>query len=138
MHQKRRGSPFDKSGGILYNNLKIPSLADTKGALMMHLDHDHPHSHPHEHECGEHIHCGEHVDCAACGQNHDPRAELLALMRYMVGHNTQHANELAGLAKKLDEMGDHATYEQVMQAVSDFEKGNLRLSTVLSSLDHPQ
>lgn len=101
----------------------------------MHLDHDHPHTHAQEHaDCGEHIHCGEHLDCAGCG--HDPREELLALMRYMVGHNAQHANELAGLAKKLDEMGDHTAYEQVMQAVSDFEKGNLRLSTVLAALDH--
>ena len=104
----------------------------------MHLDHDHPHDHPHTHEggCGEHIHCGEHHDCAGCGG--DPRAEVLALMRYMVGHNTQHANELAGLAKKLDERGNRTAYEQVMQAVGDFEKGNLRLSTVLASLDHPE
>ena len=102
----------------------------------MHLDHDHPHDHPHTHEggCGEHIHCGEHHDCASCGG--DPRAEVLALMRYMVGHNTQHANELATLAKRVDEMGDHAAYEQILQAVSDFEKGNLRLSAVLASLDH--
>lgn len=109
----------------------------------MHLDHDHPHSHPHPHDhdhdhgdCAGHIHCGEHADCAACGA--DPMTELLALMRYMVGHNTQHANELAGLAKKLDEMGNRTAYEQVMQAVGDFEKGNLRLSTVLASLDHPE
>lgn len=105
----------------------------------MHLDHDHPHEHPHthhdhDHPCGEHIHCGEHMDCASCGQ--DPKAEALALMRYMVGHNAQHANELATLAKRLDEMGDHAAFEQVMQAVSDFEKGNLRLSAVLAALDH--
>lgn len=102
----------------------------------MHHDHEHPHTHPHDHDHShEHIHCGEQHDCAGCGQSCDPKAELIALMRYMVGHNAQHANELAGLAKKLDEMGDHTAYEQVMQAVSDFEKGNLRLSTVLSALD---
>ena len=105
----------------------------------MHLDHDHshPHAHSHDQACGEHIHCGEHHDCASCGQNVDPRQEVLALMRYMVGHNTQHANELANLAKRVDEMGDHTAYEQIMQAVSDFEKGNLRLSTVLAALDRP-
>ncbi len=104
----------------------------------MHLDHDHPHEHPHghDHPHGGHIHCGEHVDCAACGENCDPRAELLALMRYMVGHNAQHAEELAKLARQLDTMGDHTASEQVLQAVSDFEKGNLRLSTVLASLEH--
>ena len=37
-------------------------------------------------------------------------------------------------AKKLEENGNHTAYEQVMAAVSDFEKGNMRLSVVLSSL----
>jgi hypothetical protein len=58
----------------------------------------------------------------------------MALMKYMVSHNTAHANELAELAGKLNEMGDKTAYEQVMLAVSDFEKGNLRLSTVLAAL----
>ncbi len=104
----------------------------------MHLDHEHPHEHPHAHpqEGGGHIHCGEHVDCASCGSCQDPKAELLALMRYMVGHNAQHANELAKLAHKLEEMGDHSSAGQVLQAVGDYEKGNMRLSTVLAALDH--
>lgn len=60
--------------------------------------------------------------------------ELLALMQYMAGHNAAHAQELAGLAKQLEEAGQCAAYDQVMLAVSDFEKGNLRLKTVLQSL----
>ena len=56
-------------------------------------------------------------------------------MKYMVGHNAAHANELAQLAKKLQDMGEGVAYEQVMQAVSDFEKGNMRLSTVLAALN---
>jgi len=60
--------------------------------------------------------------------------ELMALMQYMVGHNTAHAHELADLAAQLDKAGNHTAYEQVMAAVSDFEKGNMRLSVVLSSL----
>lgn len=116
----------------------------------MHLDHDHepehdhahPHEHPHTHEhehdhaCGEHIHCGENVNCADCGHAHvSPREELIALMKYMVGHNAAHANELAQLAKQLQDMGENVAYEQVMQAVSDFEKGNMRLSTVLAAMN---
>ena len=58
----------------------------------------------------------------------------MALMKYMVNHNTAHANELAELAKKLSDMGDKTAYEQVMLAVSDFEKGNLRLSTILAAM----
>ena len=116
----------------------------------MHLEHDHehehdhahPHEHPHTHEhehdhtCGEHIHCGENVNCADCGHAHvSPREELIALMKYMVGHNAAHANELAQLAKQLQDMGENVAYEQVMQAVSDFEKGNMRLSTVLAAMN---
>ena len=63
------------------------------------------------------------------------KAELAALMKYMVNHNTAHANELAGLAKQLQAMGDNTAYEQVMAAVSDFEKGNMRLSAVLAAMN---
>ena len=60
--------------------------------------------------------------------------ELTALMNYMVGHNAAHAKELADLAAQLEKIGNHVAYEQVMAAVSDFEKGNMRLSVVLQSL----
>ena len=59
----------------------------------------------------------------------------MALMKYMVGHTTAHAKELADLAAKLDKLGNHMAYEQVMAAVSDFEKGNMRLSMILASMD---
>jgi hypothetical protein len=60
--------------------------------------------------------------------------ELMALMKYMVGHNAAHARELADLAAQLEKAGNRVAYEQVMAAVSDFEKGNLRLSAVLAAL----
>ena len=56
-------------------------------------------------------------------------------MKYMVSHNTAHAKELADLAVQLEKAGSHSAYEQVMASVSDFEKGNMRLSMVLASLD---
>ena len=92
-------------------------------------DHDHAHEHSHAHECGGH--------CNSCGEKceHTPMEELVALMKYMVGHNAAHAKELADLAAQLEKAGSHTAYEQVMAAVSDFEKGNMRLSVVLSSLD---
>ena len=93
-----------------------------------HHHHDHDHHH-HDHECGG--------DCHGCGSHceHTPMDELLALMKYMVGHNAAHANELADLAKQFEIAGNHAAYEQVMAAVSDFEKGNMRLSVILNSLN---
>ena len=98
------------------------------------------HTHAHDHE-NEHTHSHEdcaHTHCDACGGcEHSPKEELMALMKYMVGHNASHANELANLAKQLQEMGETAAYDQIMLAVSDFEKGNLRLSTVLASMQAP-
>ena len=101
-------------------------------------DHEHPHNHDHLHEAGhEHDHSHDcSSDCGSCGGcQHTPMEELLALMKYMVGHNAAHAKELADLAVQLEKAGSHAAYEQVMAAVSDFEKGNMRLSVVLNSLD---
>ena len=100
--------------------------------------HDHCHEHSHEH-CHDHDHhdhdCGGH--CGGCQSQceHTPMDELVALMKYMVGHNAAHARELAELANQLEQAGNHVAFEQVMAAVSDFEKGNLRLSAVLAGMD---
>ena len=102
----------------------------------MHHEHEHcncqGHHHDHDH-CNCHNH--DHHGCS-CGCHHqpDPMEELVALMKYMVGHNAAHAREQADLAEKLDKAGNHDAFEQVMAAVSDFEKGNMRLSVILASL----
>ena len=114
---------------------------------MGHEHHEHDHEYMHAHGI-EHTHDPEHTHdlehshehcdpkaCAGCAGCADPKAELAALMKYMVNHNTAHANELAGLAKQLQAMGDNTAYEQVMAAVSDFEKGNMRLSAVLAAMN---
>ena len=89
-------------------------------------DHCHDHDHHHDHECG----------CGCCGScEHNPMEEMVALMKYMVGHNAGHTRELAALANQLQQAGSRTAYEQVMAAVSDFEKGNMRLSMVLAALD---
>ena len=107
-----------------------------------HHDHDHCHDHDHHHHDHEHCHHDhdhEHCEhnCGGCASQceHTPMEELVALMKYMVGHNASHAKELADLANQLEKAGSHSAYEQVMAAVSDFEKGNMRLSVVLASLD---
>ena len=106
-------------------------------------DHVHPHEHEHLHEhghCHDHSHdhshdCGGHCHSCQGGCEHTPMEELTALMKYRVSHNASHARELAELAQKIDKTGNHTAYEQVMAAVSDFEKGNMRLSVVLASLE---
>ena len=106
----------------------------------MHQDHDHVsgcghcHGHDHHHDhCHDHCHDHDHGCCGHC--HPEPMEELMALMKYMVSHNAAHARELADLAAKLDKAGNHMAFEQVMAAVSDFEKGNMRLSVVLAALD---
>lgn len=105
--------------------------------------HEHGHQHPHEHDKlhgADYAHDHDHghecsSDCSSCaGCQHTPMEELTALMQYMANHNAAHAQELAQLAAQLEKAGNHAAYEQVMAAVSDFEKGNMRLSLVLASL----
>ena len=111
----------------------------------MHVHHDHlpghhDHEHPHHHHDHEHPHDHDHGctgSCQGCASQceHTPMEELMALMKYMVGHNASHAKELADLAGQLEKLGNRMAYEQVMAAVSDFEKGNMRLSMVLAAID---
>ena len=109
-----------------------------------HHDHDHHHEHhhdhhhhDHDHEHCHHDHDHDHHHCGSCGCQceHTPLEELQALIQYMVNHNAAHARELAQLAEQLKATGNSAAYEQVLAAVSDFEKGNMRLSMVLFSLN---
>ena len=102
-------------------------------------DHEHPHTHEHLHDHG-HAHTHDHGCAGGCDNGatpceHTPMEELVALMKYMAGHNAAHARELADLAVQLQKAGSNVAYEQVMAAVSDYEKGNLRLTAVLASLD---
>ena len=111
----------------------------------MHVHHDHlpghhDHEHPHHHHDHEHPHDHDHGctgSCQGCASQceHTPMEELMALMKYMVGHNASHAKELADLAGQLEKLGNRMAYEQVMAAVSDFEKGNMRLRMVLAAID---
>lgn len=73
--------------------------------------------------------------CSTCGSacEHSPREQLLATMKFLVSQNTALTRDLANLAKELED--DHVAYQQIMAAVSDYEKGSLRLSMVLASLN---
>ena len=90
----------------------------------MHMEHDHDCEHAHEHE-HEHSHDHSHTDT--------PREELIALMRYMVGHNVSHTNELKELAHKLSHTGDSEACAKVLDAVRDYETGNQKLAEKLGT-----
>ena len=103
----------------VYDLSKQNYFTYTKGETDMHLHHDHVGGHPQAH---------------SHDRSHTPMDELVALMKYMTGHNAAHARELADLAVKLDEAGNHMAYRKVMDAVACFEQGNGMLEAVLKEL----
>lgn len=56
--------------------------------------------------------------------------ELLALMKYMVGHNAAHAKELADLEVQLKDAAGETIYDEVMSAVAKFNEGNAILHEI--------
>lgn len=72
--------------------------------------------------------------------SHDPAEhgdtldESLALMQFMVNHNDAHAQELASLAQQLQAAGQNRAYREIMDAVSDFDMVNAKLSAILEQL----
>lgn len=63
-----------------------------------------------------------------------PMEEMLALLRYMVDHNTAHGREITALAAKLDQVGRKDAYTAVMEAAAGFEQANSGLASVLRKL----
>ena len=108
---------------ILISNSKMYQVTGVKrsGTAQVHSHGGHYHSHAHDHD---HTHAGEET----------PMEELVALVKYMVGHNAAHAEELAMLAQKLDDAGNHSAYRRIMDAVVNFDVGNATLAAVLEDL----
>ena len=51
---------------------------------------------------------------------------------YMLQHNEHHAAELDEMADKLEKAGMADAAKQIREGVSDFQKGNMRLSLALT------
>ena len=51
---------------------------------------------------------------------------------YMLQHNEHHAAELDEMADKLEKAGLADAAKQIREGVSDFQKGNMRLSLALT------
>lgn len=89
----------------------------------------------HSHDGLTHIH--SHGDASYTHVPADdapPMEELLALMRYLVSHNDAHAQEVADLAKQLLKAGKKKAYDEIMDAVSDFDMVNAKLDAIACSL----
>ena len=98
------------------------------------LEHSHcgiTHSHGtlvHTHSHGEEEHT--HVP----NKDATPIEELLTLMKYLVSHNDAHAQEVADLARELQTAGKDTAYDEIMDAVSDFDMVNAKLAAILETL----
>jgi hypothetical protein len=90
--------------------------------------HEHPHEHPHEHS-DDHAHTHTH------GGDGGSEKETFALIRYMLSHNTHHAEELTQLSAQLAEIGKPEAAALLKQAVSYFTQGNAELEKAVRLIE---
>jgi hypothetical protein len=114
---------------VMISNPDMYQVTGVKKAGAAHF-HSHAHGdgfHHHSHAYGDHEH---HHHTAG----NVPMEEMVALMKYMVSHNSAHAKELAQLAQQLEAAGNRGAYRRVMDAVVNFDVGNATLAAVLDEL----
>lgn len=116
---------------IMISNSRMYQLSGVKRDPLEHSHVGVPHTHgglTHTHSHGEE----EHTHTPA--EDATPLEELLVLMRYLVSHNDAHAQEVADLAQNLLAAGKNSAYDEIMDAVSDFDLVNAKLDAILCSL----
>lgn len=99
--------------------------------------HSHAHTHAHTHDGDSQGHTHEHIHEEGTPHEHShdvtPKEELLAMLKYMVGHNASHIRETQELAEQLKDE-EPSAYAKICEATAEFEKGNTLLDEVLASL----
>lgn len=116
---------------IMISNSRMYQVSGVKRDPLAHSHCGVTHTHgglTHTHTHGDVAH--EHIP----EENATPLQELLVLMRYLVSHNDAHAQEVADLAKELQAAGKDVAYDEIMDAVSDFDMVNAKLDAILSQL----
>ena len=113
------------SNGYMYqvSGVKREAAAHSHGGMV--------HSHgglTHSHSHGDEVH--DHMPA----ENATPLEELLVMMKYLVSHNDAHAQEVAELASQLMVAGKNSAYDEVMDAVADFDMVNAKLAAILTKL----
>ena len=116
---------------VVISNRHMYQVSGVKRDVLAHSHSGHTHSHgglTHCHTHGEEEH--DHLP----RENATPLEELLVMMKYLVSHNDAHAQEVADLARELMAAGKDVAYDEIMDAVSDFDMVNAKLAAVLSKL----
>ena len=117
---------------VVISNRHMYQVSGVKRDVLAHSHGGSVHSHgglTHCHTHGEEDH--DHLP----GENATPLEELLVMMKYLVSHNDAHAQEVAQLARELMAAGKDVAYDEIMDAVSDFDMVNAKLAAVLSKLN---
>ena len=88
----------------------------------------HPHEHVHEHNHGHaHDHAHDHGNSEAPGAS----PKDVALLKYMLDHNKQHAFELAEAGGRLASAGLEGAAELISDAVNYFDHANEKLENAV-------
>ena len=116
---------------VVVSNDYMYQVSGVKRDVLAHSHSGTVHSHgglTHTHTHGEEEH--HHLPM----ENATPMEELLVMMKYLVTHNDAHAQEVADLARELMRSGKNVAYDEIMDAVSDFDMANAKLAAVLEKL----
>ena len=116
---------------VVISNDHMYQVSGVKRDILAHSHGGHTHSHgglTHSHTHGDLEH--DHLP----NENATPLQELLVMMKYLVSHNDAHAQEVADLARELMAVGKDVAYDEIMDAVSDFDMVNAKLAAILEKL----
>ena len=116
---------------VVVSNRHMYQVSGVKRDVLAPAHGGHTHSHgdlTHSHTRGEEEH--DHLP----KENATPLEELLVMMKYLVSHNDAHAQEVADLARELMAAGKDVVYDEIMDAVSDFDMVNAKLAAILAKL----
>jgi hypothetical protein len=116
---------------VMISNRQMYQVSGVKRDVLAHSHGGVTHSH------GGLTHCHTHGDeehSHTPRENATPLEELLVMMKYLVSHNDAHAQEVADLARELMLAGKDVAYDEIMDAVSDFDMVNAKLAAILNKL----
>ena len=116
---------------VVISNRHMYQVSGVKRDVLAHSHSGTAHSHGGLTHCHTH---GEEAHDHSPAENATPLEELLVMMKYLVSHNDAHAQEVADLARELMAAGKDVAYDEIMDAVSDFDMVNAKLAAVLTKL----
>ena len=117
---------------IMISNSRMYQVSGVKRDPLAH-SHDGAVPHTHGGLTHSHVH-GEEEHQHILAENATPLEELLVMMKYLVSHNDAHAQEVADLARNLQGVGKYSVYDEIMDAVADFDMVNAKLDAILTKL----